>query len=95
MDIARNTENFDYDAYFRAFAYFFSESIPSANLSPESAHNIHPYCYLRINFAVQHFEEFYKTYPFRRFPASCTLVQILCDIYSSILYVINLHCHLP
>ena len=63
MDIARNTENFDYDAYFRAFAYFFSQSIPSANLSPESAHYIHPYCYLRINFAVQHFEEFYKTYP--------------------------------
>ena len=64
LDMVRDTENFDYDAYFRAFAYFFINIIPSRETTdPESAHYIHPYCYLRINFAVQHFEEFYRTYP--------------------------------
>ena len=64
LDMAKEIENFDYDAYFRAFAYFFCTYLPSREaMSPESAHAIHPYPYLRINFAVQHFDEFYQTYP--------------------------------
>ena len=64
MDIAKETENFDYDKYFRAFAYFFSQYLPSReDVEPGSADNTHPYCSLRINFAVQHFDEFYRTYP--------------------------------
>ena len=63
LDMARETENFDYDAYFRAFAYFFSAYQLREQVSPEGARNIHPYCYLRINFTVQHFDEFYRTYP--------------------------------
>ena len=63
LDMVRETENFDYDAYFRAFAYFFSAYQLREQVSPEGARNIHPYCYLRINFTVQHFDEFYRTYP--------------------------------
>ena len=63
LDMVRDTENFDYDAYFRAFAYFFSAYQLREQVSPEGARNIHPYCYLRINFTVQHFDEFYRTYP--------------------------------
>ena len=63
LDMVRETENFDYDAYFRAFAYFFSAYQDREQVSPEGARNIHPYCYLRINFTAQHFDEFYQTYP--------------------------------
>ena len=64
LDLAKKTENFDYDAYFRAFACFFSSYTASReNTEAESAYAIHPYCYLRVNFTVQHFDEFYRTYP--------------------------------
>ena len=64
LDMAKEMENFDYDAYFRAFAYFFSSFFPIRDpSSAESANDIHPFTYLRINFAVQHFDEFYQTYP--------------------------------
>ena len=64
LDMAKEIENFDYDAYFRAFAYFFCSYLASReDAVPESAGDIHPYTYLRINFTVQHFEEFYQTYP--------------------------------
>ena len=64
LDMAKEMDNFDYDAYFRAFAYFFSTYVASREeASVESAYAIHPYPYLRINFAVQHFDEFYQTYP--------------------------------
>ena len=37
MDIAKETENFDYDKYFRAFAYFFSQYLPSReDVKPEA-----------------------------------------------------------
>ena len=64
LDMAKEIENFDYDAYFRAFAYFLCAYLPSReDAVPESAGDIHPYTYLRINFTVQHFDEFYRTYP--------------------------------
>ena len=64
LDMARDIENFDYDAYFRAFAYFFCSYLASReDAVPQSAGDIHPYPYLRINFTVQHFDEFYRTYP--------------------------------
>ena len=44
--------------------YFFSQYLPSReDVEPGSADSTHPYCSLRINFAVQHFDEFYRTYP--------------------------------
>ena len=64
LDLAKKTENFDYDAYFRAFGHFFSYYLASReDASAEIAHQVHPLCYLRVNFTVQHFDEFYQTYP--------------------------------
>ena len=63
LDLAKKTENFDYDAYFRAFARFCSFYYASREeTGAESAYAIHPYCYLRVNYTVQHFDEFYQTY---------------------------------
>ena len=64
LDLAKKTDNFDYDAYFRAFGHFFSYYFPSREEVNETiAYETHPLCYLRINFTVQHFPEFYETYP--------------------------------
>ena len=65
LDLAKKTENFDYDTFFRAFARFFSYYHASREeTGAETVTNdIHPYCYLRVNFTVQHFDEFYQTYP--------------------------------
>ena len=64
LDLAKKTENFDYDAYFRAFGYFFSRYVPyRENVDAEAANEVHPFCYLRINFTAPHFDEYYETYP--------------------------------
>ena len=65
LDIARKDTDFDYDAFFRAFAWFFFCYMidPVVNMPRDIAMNPHPLPYIRINFTVQHFDEFYQTYP--------------------------------
>ena len=65
LDLARKDADFDYDAFFRAFAWFFLCYMidPVVNMPRDIATNPHPLPYIRINFTVQHFDEFYRTYP--------------------------------
>ena len=64
MDLAKQAEHFDYDAYFRAFAsawyaVYYSRDAMLGHHSVE----VHPPHYFRINFTLPHFDEFYQTYP--------------------------------
>ena len=64
MDLAKQTEGFDYDAYFRAFArayygIYYSHEVMVNYIAGE----VHPPQFFRINFTLPHFDEFYRTYP--------------------------------
>lgn len=64
MDLAKQTEGFDYDAYFRAmaeawYAVYYSRDVMVNYYSD----TVHPPHYFRINFTLAHFDEFYRTYP--------------------------------
>ena len=64
MDIAKQTEGFDYDAYFRAFAkaYYYID-YSSDHIIMRFEGEVHPPHYFRVNFNLAHFDEFYQTYP--------------------------------
>ena len=64
LDLAGKTENFDYDAFFRAFASYFARYYHSREaLANNIAYMAYPMGYIRNNFCVAHFDEFYRTYP--------------------------------
>ena len=65
LDLAKRKEGFDYDAFFRAAAKFFCDYVSGDDNStaPGEPVDPHPPYYVRVNFTVQHFDEFYKTYP--------------------------------
>ncbi len=64
MDLAKKSENFDYDAYFRAFANaYFAVSYHRDDMLTQFKYEVHPPHYFRINFTLAHFDEFYETYP--------------------------------
>lgn len=63
LDQARKEADFDYDAFFRAFAAFFFCYMTEPVIMHDIEMNPHPLTYIRINFTVQHFDEFYQTYP--------------------------------
>ncbi|MDO4804678.1 MAG: M13 family metallopeptidase [Lachnospiraceae bacterium] len=62
LDIARQMQGFDYDAYFRAFARFFTKQVPLENEKEAFKGDVHPLNYLRINVAALQFDEFAETY---------------------------------
>lgn len=60
LDLAKQEEHFDYDKFFRAYAkYFFCYAKGQSGVRGGS----HPDDYVRVNFSVQHMDEFYRTYP--------------------------------
>ena len=65
LDLAKKDENFDYDAFFRAYAGLFFNYETGRDYHPDSTGRVdpHPPSYVRINYTVAHFEEFYRTYP--------------------------------
>lgn len=63
LDLAKKDEHFNYDAFFRAFAWFFLNYNSTAVIPLDVETNPHPIPYIRVNFTVQHFDEFYQTYP--------------------------------
>ena len=60
LDLAKQEENFDYDAFFRTCAKsnFAYEPGDDGNTM-----NPHPLYHVRVNFTLAHFDEFYRTYP--------------------------------
>ena len=66
LDLAKQEEGFDYDAFFRASAKFFFDYRAGDDNAPDAGTGYvdsHPPYYVRINFCVAHFDEFYQTYP--------------------------------
>ena len=65
MDLAKQEENFDYDAFFRAYAAFCYSYEPGNVYAPNEAGRVdsHPPYYVRLNYSAGQFEEFYNTYP--------------------------------
>ena len=61
LRIAAEKEDFDYDAFFRAFAdYYFSKN--TLQRCYTMINDVHPLNYLRINCTLQQFDEFLKCY---------------------------------
>ena len=66
LDLAKQEESFDYDTFFRASAKFFFDYRAGDDNAPDAGTGYvdsHPPYYVRINFCVAHFDEFYQTYP--------------------------------
>ena len=65
LDLAKKEENFDYDAFFRAFAgFYFLYDYGNVHMPNEAGRvDTHPPYYVRFNYTVSQFEEFYRTYP--------------------------------
>jgi putative endopeptidase len=64
LDIAKQYENFNYDEFFRYYALMWYSIKSDADAALELYMNDnHPADYIRANFSVQMFDEFYKTYP--------------------------------
>ena len=65
LDLAKKTEGFDYAEFFRAYAGLFHSCSPNREFL--SAHSrsmeVHPLPYIRINYTVAQFDEFYETFP--------------------------------
>ena len=64
LDIARNIEDFNYDEFFRLYAYMWYDVFESEDAVIEQyQRDSHPVGYVRANYVVQQFDEFYETYP--------------------------------
>lgn len=65
LDLAKKTEDFDYARFFLTYASFFR----TASMRRDAAEanyksmDLHPAPYVRVNFVVAQFEEFYKAFP--------------------------------
>ena len=65
LDLAKQKEDFDYEAFFVAFAKFFCDYEPGNDnhTVPGEPVSTHPPYYARINFTAAHFDKFYESYP--------------------------------
>lgn len=65
LDVAKKTEDFDYAEFFCSFAAFYRSY--KQDRETWAAHNrstnVHPLSYIRINYTVAQFDEFYETFP--------------------------------
>ena len=60
--LASKVENFNYDKFFRAYAYLWLETPIDISAVDNRAKNEHPFNYLRVNAVVSQFDEFIETY---------------------------------
>ena len=65
LDLAKKTENFDYAEFFLTYASFFSMYTTSRDKLVENYQSMdpHPAPYVRVNFTVSLFDEFYEAFP--------------------------------
>ena len=64
LDLARKTEGFDYDRFFRTMAKTFCTRFASRKEAMNDYEsNTHPAQYVRINYTFAQMDEFYSTYP--------------------------------
>ena len=60
--LAKKVENFDYDKFFRAYAYLWITTRIGLNEVESRSTDSHPFNYLRVNVVVSQFDEFIDTY---------------------------------
>ena len=60
--LAKKYENFDYDKYFRSYAYTWLRAPIAMEAVPDRASDVHPFNYLRVNVTLAQFDEFVETY---------------------------------
>ena len=60
--IAKKYDNFDYDKFFRAFAYLWCTYASDISGVESRASDAHPFNYLRVNVTLAQFDEFVETY---------------------------------
>ena len=60
--LAKDVEGFDYDKFFRAYAYLWLTTRMSLSDVEGRASDSHPFNYLRVNVTVSQFDEFIDTY---------------------------------
>lgn len=64
LDIAKDYPNFDYDLFFRTYALMWYSFLPDVDEALEKYERAsHPADFIRTNFVIQMFDEFYDTYP--------------------------------
>ncbi|MCR5544279.1 MAG: M13 family metallopeptidase [Eubacterium sp.] len=60
--LAKNRESFDYDAFFRYYAEHWAKLEAKRDIIYRIKNDPHPLNYLRVNYVLMQFEEFYDTY---------------------------------
>ena len=64
LDLAAKTEGFDYDLFFRTLAGKFFRSFKTREDAIDNFESdLHPPYYIRTNYTIAQFDEFYRTYP--------------------------------
>ena len=64
LDLAKQYENFNYDEFFQYYSFMWYMIMPDAQTALNTyTEDNHPANYIRANFSVQMFDEFYETYP--------------------------------
>lgn len=62
LKMAEKIDDFDYDKFFRAYAYLWAKIETVSSLESQVLTDTHPLDYLRANVTVQQYDEFYETY---------------------------------
>ena len=62
LQLAKKVENFDYDKFFRTFAYVWASHPINLGEVENRAQDPHPFNYLRVNVTLSQFDEFVETY---------------------------------
>ncbi len=62
LKMAEKIDDFDYDKFFRAYAYLWAKTETVSSLESQVLTDTHPLDYLRANVTVQQYDEFYETY---------------------------------
>ena len=65
LDVAKKTEDFDYAGFFETYGSAFCTMYPDREgmLRDSLSMNPHPASYIRVNYTVAQFDEFYETFP--------------------------------
>ena len=62
LGIAAKKPDFDYDAFFRAYADLWFAKMEPSIAKYYAEEDVHPLKYLRVNVTLQQFDEFLETY---------------------------------
>ncbi len=66
LKMAEKIDDFDYDRFFRAFAYLHADVGTLLSVQNRIVSNVHPLSYLRCNVTIQQFDEFLETYDIKQ-----------------------------